>query len=250
MIALTSRRRFIKTVTLGTGAVALGTQLTGCVPARFLHGVASGDPLTDRAVIWTRVTPVLHTLAPVHVVWVVATDKDCKKIVGSGLETTDGERDFTIKLDVTGLSAGKTYYYRFYAEGDDSPIGKFRTLPGNNARDFRIAVLSCSNYPAGYFHVYREVAKQSDLDAVLHLGDYIYEYGRDGYASEDAAAMGRQANPAGEILTLSDYHPLRTIPQRSGSATGSCSPRLYLRLGRPRNYQRCLARRRRESQPG
>lgn len=200
-----TRRSFIKTVAIGTGAIAVSGHLTGCAPARFLHGVASGDPLQDRAVIWTRVTPVRAQEQQVAVAWVVATDAGCQHRVGSGVEKTDATRDFTIKLDVTGLSPGQVYYYRFFANGAESPVGRLRTLPEGDVSAFRMAVLSCSNYPAGYFHVYGEVAARTDIDAVLHLGDYIYEYGADGYATEDAAALGRVPQPATEMLTLADY---------------------------------------------
>ena len=123
-----SRRRFIKTVAISSGAVAIGGQLTGCAPARFLHGVASGDPLQDRAVIWTRVTPVRAFDHSISVAWAVATDPGCRNIVGSGVETTDASRDFTLKLDVTGLTADTVYYFRFYANGGESTAGFFGGL--------------------------------------------------------------------------------------------------------------------------
>lgn len=199
-----TRRRFIKTVAIGTGSLAVAGSLTGCSPAQFRHGVASGDPLQDRAVIWTRASAHNPNEA-VLVRWVVATDKRCKRIVGAGTELTDASRDFTVKLDVTGLKAGTTYYYQFFTSSDASPIGRMRTLPSGSVSAFSMAVLSCSNYPAGYFHVYEEVAKREDIDAVLHLGDYIYEYAADGYASEDAANLGRSVVPEYEIISLTDY---------------------------------------------
>ncbi len=200
-----SRRRFIKTVAISTTAIAVGSQLTGCSPARFLHGVASGDPRQDRVVIWTRVTPKRRHAGQESVLWVVATDAQCKQVVGAGIEKTDASRDYTIKLDVTGLQPGTTYYYRFHSQDNVSPVGKMRTLPEGDVSQFNLAVVSCSNYPAGYFHVYGEIAARDDIDAVLHLGDYLYEYGDGGYATGDAAALGRVPNPATEILTLADY---------------------------------------------
>ena len=201
---LFTRRRFIKTVAIGTGGLALAGSLTGCAPAHFLHGVASGDPLTDRVVIWTRVTPN-NPRQQVPVQWLVATDRHCRNIVGGGTELTDASRDFTVKLDVTGLRPGTTYYYQFFTGSDASPVGRMRSLPEVSPAAFSMAVISCSNYPAGYFHVYGEIAKRDDIDAVLHLGDYIYEYSVGGYASEDAAAMGRTVIPENELLSLSDY---------------------------------------------
>lgn len=199
-----TRRRFIKTVAIGTGSLAVTSTLTGCSPARFLQGVASGDPLSDRAVIWTRVTPH-NPNDSVLVRWVVATDRHCRHIVGSGTELTDASRDFTVKLDVTRLQPGSSYYYQFFTGSDASPIGRLRSLPEGPVSAYKLAVLSCANYPAGYFHVYGEIAKRNDIDAVLHLGDYLYEYAIDGYASEDAESLGRTVQPTHEILTLSDY---------------------------------------------
>ncbi|MEE2732534.1 MAG: alkaline phosphatase D family protein [Pseudomonadota bacterium] len=204
-----SRRRFIKTVAIGTTALASVSLLTGCTPAQFLHGVASGDPLQDRVVIWTRVTPERNKpgkkSGKEEVLWVVATDAECKRVVGAGMETTDASRDYTIKLDVTGLQPDTTYYYCFYSRNSRSPVGRMRTLPAGDVSEFNMAVVSCSNYPAGYFHVYGEIAARQDLHAVLHLGDYLYEYAADGYASDDAEAMGRRVSPATELLTLNDY---------------------------------------------
>lgn len=199
-----SRRHFIKTVSIGTGALALGSLLSGCSKANFLHGVASGDPLADRVVIWTRATPE-RDAKTVEVAWVVATDSQCKNIVGSGVENTDAARDYTVKLDVSGLSPGRTYYYQFLSDDNRSPIGRTKTLPKGEVDTFSLAVMSCSNYPAGYFHVYAEVAARDELNAVLHLGDYIYEYPKDGYATEDAEALGRVPVPATELITLADY---------------------------------------------
>lgn len=199
-----NRRRFIKTVAIGTGSLAVAGSLVGCAHGRFLHGVASGDPIHDRVVIWTRISVQIPS-EPVAVRWVVATDRNCKKVVGRGIEQTDASRDFTLKLDVSELAPGTTYYYQFYTSNDVSPIGKMRTLPTGDVNSFSLAVLSCSNYPAGFFHVYREVAKRRDIDAVLHLGDYIYEYPIEGYASEDAAALGRTVQPEHEIVSLADY---------------------------------------------
>ena len=200
-----TRRRFIKTVAIGTTALASAGLLTGCSRARFNHGVASGDPLSDRVVIWTRITPYQAFNGQHKILWLVATDAQCQQVVGSGMATTDASRDYTIKLDVTGLHPGQTYYYCSYSQNHRSPVGRMRTLPVGPVSEFNMAVVSCSNYPAGYFHVYGEIAARDDLHAVLHLGDYIYEYGADGYASEDATALDRVSQPATELLTLSDY---------------------------------------------
>lgn len=169
----------------------------------FDHGVASGDPLADRVVLWTRVSTA--DTREIALTWEVARDSSFNTIVARGETRTSAARDHTVKVDVGGLVAGTRYWYRFSAYGATSPVGRTRTLPGAGASQVRLAVFSCSNYPAGYFNVYAEAARRDDLDATVHLGDYIYEYGRDGYASEDAGALGRLSEPAAEIVQLADY---------------------------------------------
>jgi alkaline phosphatase D len=165
--------------------------------AAFAHGVASGDPLPGAVILWTRVTTTSG--AAVAVSWQIARDRDMRDLVGSGEVSTDASRDFTVKVDATGLEPGKTYYYRFLAEGGSSPIGRTRTAPAGGVDRLRFAVVSCARYAHGYFHAYRGIAARLDLDAVLHLGDYIYEYGTGDYGS------ARPYEPAHEILTLADY---------------------------------------------
>ncbi|WP_437591429.1 alkaline phosphatase D family protein [Sorangium sp. So ce1000] len=165
--------------------------------AVFQHGVASGDPWPDAVILWTRVTPV--KAGAVTVTWQIALDARFTRIVGSGALTTDEARDYTVKLDARGLDAGTTYYYRFIALGGSSPVGRTRTAPRGRAGRLRFAVASCSSYAHGLFHGYRHIAARLDLDAVIHLGDYIYEYGAGQYGS------ARRYEPAHEIVTLADY---------------------------------------------
>lgn len=169
----------------------------------FLHGVASGDPLDDRVVLWTRVTGDAGAPHTVVVAWVVAKDARFTKVVASGVTSTDESVDFTVKVDPSDLDAGTTYYYRFRALGHDSPIGRARTAPRGNLARARLAVVSCSNYPYGYFNAYAALAGRADLDAVIHLGDYLYEYANGSYG--DGAPLGRAPVPDHEILTLADY---------------------------------------------
>ena len=164
----------------------------------FEHGVASGDALKDRVILWTRVTPAARPKG-VLVRYVVATDPRLRRVVGRGVVRTTPERDYTVKIDADGLRPGTTYYYAFEARGVRSPIGRTRTLPVGRTRRLRLAVVSCSNHAAGYFNAYRRVAERADLDAVLHLGDYLYEYGPDQYGST------RVPEPPYEMLTVSDY---------------------------------------------
>ncbi|MDQ0023900.1 alkaline phosphatase D [Variovorax paradoxus] len=169
----------------------------------FKHGIASGDPLSDRVIIWTRVT----ALAPgtINVDWEVASDDRFGIIIARGTASTGAERDYTVKVDVTGLQPASTYFYRFAIGNDNSPVGRTKTLPVGGVSQAKLAVVSCSNFPSGYFNVYAEIAKRTDIDVVLHLGDYIYEYGRIGYASQLAIAIDRESIPDHEILSLTDY---------------------------------------------
>ena len=209
------RRRIIKGFAASSLLPLLGGNLLGCagtgnsssaqdspVEASFLHGVASGDPLENRVIIWTRATP--SAADTVNLRWEVATDDAFTDVVASGQGSTSAAVDYTAKVDVDGLMPGAQYFYRFFAGDTASPVGRTQTLPTSGVEAVRFAVLSCSNYPAGFFNVYREVAN-ADVDAVLHLGDYIYEYGADGYATSRAAEFGRVPEPANEILSLNDY---------------------------------------------
>jgi len=143
----------------------------------FYHGVASGDPLRDRVIIWTRVTPdSLSGYSTIPVNWKVATDTAMQSIVQSGAAATDSSSDFTVKIDVSGLQAGTTYYYQFEQAGRLSLVGRTRTLAIGQVNRLKFGVVSCNNYEAGYFNAFEKLAERNDLNAVLHLGDYIYEY--------------------------------------------------------------------------
>jgi len=166
----------------------------------FQHGVASGDPLPDAVILWTRVTPRPGApAAPVEVTWELARDAAFMMRAGGGMVTTSADRDYTVKLDATGLTAGTTYFYRFRAGDFVSPIGRTRTAPSGGVSRMRLAIVSCSSYAHGYFHVYDKLAARLDLDAVVHLGDYIYEYANRAYGAL------REYDPPTQIFTLSDY---------------------------------------------
>ncbi len=216
--ALIKRRRLLKGIAAGSLIPLLGGNLLGCsdnsdslprgepedpgVAANFQHGVASGDPLETAVIIWTRATPVTDGL--VRIRWEVASDEAFGTVVASGEGSTTADVDYTVKVDVTGLTAGTRYWYRFRVADTTSPVGRTRTLPAAAVTSASFAVVSCSNYPAGFFNVYREVAGR-EVDAVLHLGDYLYEYDRNGYASERAEEYDRVSEPENELLTLADY---------------------------------------------
>ena len=169
---------------------------------RFEHGVASGDPVQTAVIIWTRVS---GADAPVDVQWEVAADDAFTDPVKEGVVRTDSRRDYTVKVDVDGLVAGQEYFYRFKASQTLSPTGRTKTLPTGALSSFKIGVCSCANYPAGYFNAYGDMAAQPDLDLVIHLGDYIYEYHAEGYASAGAEALGRVSDPRTEVISLADY---------------------------------------------
>lgn len=221
-----TRRHFLHVSSMAVGSLVVSTGLAGCggsnskpavsTPAdqpmnsftvSFDHGVASGDPLTDSVIIWTRATPSDSEATRVNVRFQVATDEGFASLVHDGLTTTSAERDFTIKIDAKALSANTSYYYRFIADEVTSPVGMTKTLPEGDVSSVKLAVFSCANYPAGHFNVYGHAATQENIDAVVHLGDYIYEYGMGGYATQNAEAIGRALpeDNAEEILSLHDY---------------------------------------------
>ncbi|MBK7952140.1 MAG: alkaline phosphatase D family protein [Deltaproteobacteria bacterium] len=170
----------------------------------FLHGVASGDPLADRVILWTRVSPEAYRMASaVRVGWWIANDAEAKDVVARGEIDALPERDFTVQVDAAGLAPGHAYHYGFVCEGVASPVGRTRTLPEANVGEVRLALASCANLPQGYFNAYACIAARDDLDAVVHLGDYLYEYGNGEYG--DGTALGRIPDPVHEILSLEDY---------------------------------------------
>jgi alkaline phosphatase D len=164
----------------------------------FTHGVASGDPLSDAVILWTRITSAQD--APIKVWWEIAYDTEFTQRLGAGEVETSAARDYTVKVDARGLKPGRVYYYRFFAQGRQSPIGRTKTTPVGETARVRMGVTSCSSLPNGYFLPYRELAV-AELDVVLHLGDYIYEYG----GGLGSGLPGRVHEPMYEITSLSDY---------------------------------------------
>jgi len=206
---MVSRRQFIAASSALAGAAAGSTIAASTAAASavrgpegsFRHGIASGDPLADRVILWTRVTP--KQARPVPVRWVIATDERLRQVVNQGVVTALPDRDFTVKVDAEGLQPGRNYYFQFEAEGDRSAIGRTRTLPDHDVAQLRFAIASCSNFPFGFFNAYARIAEREDLDAVLHLGDYIYEYAPAEYGN--GSEFGRVHTPAREIVSLADY---------------------------------------------
>ncbi|WP_105968531.1 alkaline phosphatase D family protein [Streptomyces geranii] len=214
--SLAPRRRTVVKAAAAT-AVLVGP-LAAAQPAgaaaeapAFLHGVASGDPLPDGVLLWTRVTPTAEAtpgsgLGPdTEVSWSVALDKAFTNIVSKGSTTATAGTDHTVKADIRGLAPATDYWFRFSAGGTDSPAARTRTAPAADAAvaGLRFGVVSCANWEAGYFSSYRHLAARGDLDAWLHLGDYIYEYGTGEYGTRDTVV--RPHAPTHEIITLADY---------------------------------------------
>ncbi len=176
--------------------------VTSCLKP-FYHGVASGDPLTDRVIIWTRVTPDTNQINSIPVTWKIATDTNMINLINAGATQTNASVDFTVKIDVTGLQPNTFYFYQFEANGFKSVIGRTKTAPQGNSDSLRFAVVSCANYEAGYFNVFKSLKQRNDFDAVVFLGDYIYEVANGGYAPNPS--VNRQWSPANEIVSLLDY---------------------------------------------
>lgn len=168
----------------------------------FRHGVASGDPDAKSVVLWTRVT-TSEAAPEVH--WELARDIDFADVVSTGSFEAGAERDYTVKVLAGGLAPGETYYYRFMLGDAKSTTGRTRTLPTGHVETLGIALASCSNYPFGFFNAYEAIARDPAVEYVLHTGDYIYEYGADGWGGEVAKVIGRVHEPAHEIVSLSDY---------------------------------------------
>lgn len=203
MHAKISRRHALA---LGSSAVAilpiLRTQAQALPPGPFQHGVASGDSGSTSVVIWSRVSGVRDKTA---VQWDVSADDTFSEIVARGELHTSQERDYTVKVLVTNLQPGHRYFYRFKSQGSYSPTGKTRTLPVGEVPELSLAIASCSNYPFGYFNAYESIASDESIEWVLHLGDYIYEYGVDGFGGEVGQLLGRDHQPRHEIVSLQDY---------------------------------------------
>lgn len=201
-----TRRAFLLASMRASAACVISYGLVGCGDSEgdkvdFKHGVASGDPLSDAVIIWTRVTP--NSNRDVTVSWEVATDSAFTNLVNVDSTTTDSSKDYTVKVDVRGLSAGTKYYYRFTSGGKTSPVGETTTLPEGSLSSLKMAVFSCAMWEHGYFQAYADAAQQN-VDVVLHTGDYIYEYKTGKYVSPTGSPI-RVFEPTHEIVTLEDY---------------------------------------------
>ncbi|GGC97630.1 alkaline phosphatase D family protein [Undibacterium terreum] len=206
------RRGFVVKMSSVAAVLASGGALTACggsgadlngEQAAFNYGVASGDPLADRIILWTYAKT--STDASVDLTWQMAADASFTTVLFSGKVTATKDSGFTAKVDATGLSANTEYFYRFTAPNNAvSAVGRTRTLPTGNVSEVKLAVFSCSDYPAGYFNAY-DSAISSGAQFALHLGDYIYEYKDGVYPPAATAVAARVSAPPNEVVTLTDY---------------------------------------------
>ncbi len=210
------RRSLLLTGTLGMGAFALpgfASAMTVANLTGFTHAVASGEPSGDSLLFWTRYVPADGDAVELKVE--ASETEDFARIAGGGSQITGPWRDHTAKITVAGLRPGTRYFYRFIApDGTRSPVGRSKTLPVGPARRFGIAIFSCSNMPFGYFNAYGHAAARDDIDLAIHLGDYLYEYAKGGYAPPGGPVDGRWPAPDSELLHLTDYR-LRYASYRS-----------------------------------
>lgn len=194
------RRLFLQGSTLGLGALAAPGLSQAVVAPGFTHGVASGEPRQRSVMLWARHVPGgrLH--------WQMSRTPDFARIVAEGDALADPEHDHCVKPVVTGLKPGRWYFYRFRdGNGAVSVTGRTRTLPEGRTDRFSLGVFSCANLPFGWFNAYAHAAARRDLDLVVHLGDYFYEYPNGTYPSAKEAMPGRLLDPPGEAFALEGY---------------------------------------------
>ncbi|MEM6414418.1 MAG: alkaline phosphatase D family protein [Pseudomonadota bacterium] len=211
-VKITRRAALASSLAGGISACSRGRSLTpfNAISSEgnetFRHGVASGDPLSDSVVIWTRVTPSsTNSARNSSVDWELATDENFQNIIKQGRIVTGQSRDWTVKATPNQLPPGAHFFYRFRSGRATSPTGRTKTLPVGSVKQARFAAMSCSNHAFGFFNVYDQIARRDDFDAVIHLGDYIYEAGGDGYGGEKGITLNRAHRPARELVSLADY---------------------------------------------
>ena len=199
-----NRRNFLKTLGLFAAFTGFRLSANSLNNPSFLHGVASGDPTDTNVILWSRVTT--NSQSSIKVRYEVAEDKNFVNIFLKGQKFTGKRSDFTVKIDakIPKKYRGKKIFYRFRSGNSISETGSTMTLP-QDRNSFKVAVFSCSNFPSGYFNVYRDAANDQSIDLGIHVGDYIYEYKQGEYATEDAVKLGRVPIPDKEITTLIDY---------------------------------------------
>ena len=172
----------------------------------FPYGVASGDPHTDSVMLWTKFEPGGNPQLTYDIAWEVSTSRtDFSAPVASGTHQTSSSNNFTVKVVAGGLQPGTEYFYRFSGYGAVSEVGRTKTLPSGSVNQVRLALFSCANITADAFYAYAKAARKGDFDALVQVGDYIYEYGPGGYPAAETLAATVGFEPNNECVTLEDY---------------------------------------------
>lgn len=198
------RRLVLKAGALGLSALAVPGIAQLAAARGFTHNVASGEPRQRSVMLWTRYVPGAGDGARLS--YQLSRSADFGRIAAQGEAVAEAERDHCVKPVVRGLRPGTQYYYRFRdARGLYSPVGRTRTLPEGPIARFTIAVFSCANLPGGWFNAYGHAAARGDIDLVLHLGDYYYEYQEGRYPRGQPSLPGRSLDPPTETVHLADY---------------------------------------------
>jgi alkaline phosphatase D len=203
MTLMINRRQLLHVGAFGVGALATPGAAVLLAARGFSHGVASGEPGAHSVMLWTRYVPAT---AGARLDYQVSSTADFATVLAGGTVEAEAERDWCVKPVVAGLQPDRWYYYRFIdPDGRFSPVGRTRTLPQGPVERFRIGAFTCANLPFGWFNAYGHAAGRDDLDLLVHLGDYLYEYRRGEYPSAAQALANRLVEPAGEAVALADY---------------------------------------------
>jgi alkaline phosphatase D len=198
------RRLLLKAGTLGLGALAAPGVAQIASARGFTHGVASGEPRQRSVMLWTRHVPILRETSRLG--WEVSEMDAPGRIVASGEVEATPETDWCVKVVARGLKPGRSYRYRFLnRDGAAAATGRTRTLPEGRTAHFTLGIFSCANLAFGFFNAYAHAAARNDLDLLVHLGDYYYEYHPGKYPSAREAVPGRVLDPAHEAVALADY---------------------------------------------
>ena len=198
------RRSLLAAGTFGIGALALPAGARMASARGFTHNVASGEPGQRRVLLWTRYVPGSGDSA--RLAWQVSETADFARLADEGEARAEAEHDYCVKPIADRLDPDRWYFFRFVdRDGVRSPVGRTRTLPDGPVGRFTLGVFSCSNLPFGWFNAYAHAADRQDIDLMVHLGDYLYEYERGKYPAAGAAMAGRIIDPANEIVSLADY---------------------------------------------